>query len=429
MQQIIEPELAWIDGCFQREQRLAINGDGTIGAIGDLNNEPTLRLPRKALLPGFVNAHSHAFQRGLRGLGETFPQGAGNFWSWREAMYDLVGRFDEQSLYETSKQAFDEMRSAGITTVGEFHYIHHESVDKRWAFDDIVLRAAADAGIRIVLLQAYYKTGGISQPLTGGQKRFGCNDLTEYWTQFDQLSERIDPDIQSLGVVAHSIRAAPIDEIVELHREAQQRGLVFHMHVEEQPAEIEQSVQHFDKHPMAVLTERLNIDERFTAVHCTHTDRAHMQQFGQAAGNVCICPLTEANLGDGIADVPTMLENGACICLGTDSNARTSFIEEMRLLEYGQRLKHMSRGMCVDATGHNARTLLDCATINGALSLGINAGAIETGRHADFAIVDLDAPSLRGWSDDTLLDALVFGTGNEAVVDTCVGGVWMLPTR
>ncbi len=423
--QIIEADLTWVRGRFERDVKITVGSKGQIEAIGSSELTPTVRLRDRAILPGMINAHSHAFQRGLRGRGEQFPRGAGSFWTWRKAMYGLVDRMDEQTVYAFSKQAFAEMLAAGITTVGEFHYLHHDEQCEGYAFDEIVLKAAADAGIRIVLLNAYYATGGIGEPLEGAQRRFGSASLDAFWLQMDRLERLIDHQTQSLGVVAHSIRAADVEDIAALHEEAQRRELVFHMHVEEQRKEIADCVDHCGKRPMQLLNERLQIDDRFTAVHCTHTDAGDMTSYLKAGGNVCMCPLTEANLGDGIADVPEILKHNGRICLGTDSNARISFTEEMRWLEYVQRLARERRGVCTDESGSCASALWQMATTNGAHALGIKTGRVEVGYAADFVAIDLNHPSLEGWSNDTLLDALVFGSSNEAIAATCVNGRWI----
>lgn len=425
--QIIEADWTWTGERFEPNVQVMIESDGVIHHVGILDASPTHRLKNHALLPGMINAHSHAFQRGLRGYGETFPEKSGSFWGWREAMYGLVEKMDADMLYALSHQAFVEMLHSGITTVGEFHYLHHETSDQDYAFDEVILRAAADAGIRIILLNTYYKTGGLNQPLNNAQKKFGSDSVKTFWQQMDRLSDRMDDPRQSLGVVAHSIRAVPIDDVVELFDEARRRNMVFHMHVEEQRKEIEECINAHEKTPMAMLNDRLEISDSFTAIHCTHTDPADMKRFIEKGGNVCICPLTEANLGDGIADLPNIMRQGGKVCVGTDSNARICMTEELRWLEYVQRVRQEARGLIVDDHGSSSRALWDIATQHGARSLGIQAGRIAPGFLADFLSVDLQSPSLFGWSAETLLDALIFGTGNEAISAVCVGGRWINP--
>lgn len=423
--QIIAPALTFVDGVFEPNLHVQVDDAGRIVRVAPAEGAPTLELGRRALLPGMVNAHSHAFQRGLRGMGESFPDGAGSFWSWREAMYRLVRTMDPNRCYELSRRAFREMLAGGTTTVGEFHYLHHRPGTMAYELDDAVLRAAKDTGIRLVLLYAFYERGGFDAPLDDAQASFRVPSRAAYWDRMDELTARLDPATQTLGVVAHSIRAASIEDIAALHEEAEKRAMVFHMHVEEQPKEVADCVHHYHKTPMALLNERLRIGPRFTAVHCTHTAIADMEDFLEAGGNVCICPLTEANLGDGLADLPHVLRNGGRVCLGSDSNARICLLEEMRWLEYGQRLRTQSRGVFADAAGRLAPALWAAATVNGAHALGLRAGAIAPGRHADFMTIDLDDLTVAGWTDETLLDALICGAGNAVVREVCVGGRWL----
>jgi formimidoylglutamate deiminase len=385
-------------------------------------------LPRRALLPGFVDAHSHAFQRGLRGRGERFPAGAGSFWSWREEMYRLVGALDRDCLFELSLAAFREMRAAGITAVGEFHYLHHADPDAAdWAFDEVVLAAAAAAPIRLVLLETYYARGGFGRPLEEAQRRFACASLADYWRQMDRLAGRLAADgTQTLGAVAHSLRAVPPDDLAALHAEARRRGLPFHLHLEEQRREIEECVAATGRRPIELLLA-LDPGPETTAVHCTHSDPADLARFAAAGGHVCVCPLTEANLGDGIPPLRELVERHpaarSALCLGTDSNARIALVEEARWLEYGQRLAGERRGVLAGEDGALAPVLLDAATAGGARSLGLPAGEIAPGRWADLLLLDLDHPDLGGAGADTLLDAFLFGAGDDAVAATLLGGV------
>ncbi|MEJ2151832.1 MAG: formimidoylglutamate deiminase [Gemmatimonadota bacterium] len=426
--EIIEADLTWTGQRFDVGVQVAVGGGARIEAVGRLGLNPTQRLRGQALLPGLVDVHSHAFQIGLRGRGERFPGGRGSFWSWREAMYELVDSLDLERFRALTLEAFLECRDAGITTVGEFHYVHHATAERDHDLDIVLLDAAAEAGIRLVLLSTHYQNGGFGKPLHGSQRRFDTRSPGEFWTSVDRLSAGLEPGTQTLGVAAHSVRAVPIEAIAELHQEARHRDLVFHMHVEEQPQEIEDCVDIHGCRPMTLLNDTLEIDDRFTAVHCTHTASDDMHRFLERGGNVCICPLTEANLGDGIADVPAIHGAKGNICLGTDSNARIAMTEEMRWLEYVQRLKSQQRGLVTDQDGGGATALLDVATVNGAGALGVATGLIAPGLWADFVTLDLTAPALIGVDADTLLDAWVFGTGNEAIVATCVGGAWR-PSR
>lgn len=243
---VLEPELAWVDDRFQANVRVHVGQDGAIESVTQAGDAATkteiqvIKLPGHALIPGMVNAHSHAFQRGLRGLGETYPRDSttSSFWTWREEMYKLVGSMTHDKIYDLTHQCFSEMRDAGITSVGEFHYFHHARPDEcdapTFAYDETVLRAARDVGIRVVLLNAYYEHGGFQRaPMSESQKRFKVDSQSAYWANMDKLLAKMDAT-QSLGVVAHSMRAVGLEDIVKLHEESVRRGLVFHIHLEEQ---------------------------------------------------------------------------------------------------------------------------------------------------------------------------------------------------
>jgi formimidoylglutamate deiminase len=423
VRQVIAADLTWVNGAFAPDVEVTVAPDGRIEAVGRGGAAVTRRLRGRALLPGFVNAHSHAFQRGLRGHAERFPGGPGTFWTWREAVYQLAERLDAAAFRQSCVQAYREMLDAGITTVGEFHYLHHSARGADHAFDEQVLQAACEAGIRIVLLQAYYATGGIGRRLSGAQERFRVTTPSAYWERMDRLAEAVAAPEQTLGAVVHSLRAAAPDQLAAVHAEAARRGLPFHIHVEEQREEIEDCLAAHGRRPMALLNELLETRDNVTAVHCTHTAPGDMECFLEAGGRVCVCPLTEANLGDGLPDLEAARRAAGRLSLGSDSNVRISFLEEMRWLEYGQRLRTERRGVLVEA-GHVARTLLEAATAGGARSLGIATGAIEPGRWADFLTVDLAHPALAGVDADTLAEALVFGAGDEVIGETCVGGRW-----
>jgi formiminoglutamate deiminase len=345
-------------------------------------------------------------------------------------MYALVGELDEERFEALARRAFEEMLDAGITCVGEFHYLHHgPGAGQEGRLDEALLAAASQAGIRLVLLFAYYRTGGIAQPLQARQARFAVRDRQEYWERFDHLHAQLDRPTQSIAAAAHSIRAVPIDDWVELEGECRRRGVPLHAHVEEQRAEITACLQAHGRTPLALLCERLELGARFTAVHLTHSAQPELERFLSTGANACLCPLTEADLGDGVARAPYMLRHAGQVCLGTDSNARISMLEELRWLEYAQRLAREERGSCADAEGQVARPLLRAATLGGARSLGLDAGAIAPGALADLVAIDLASPALVGWSDDSLPEALVFGAGDGLVREVCVGGRWVRPRQ
>ncbi len=436
-EQLVHADWVWSGDRLVPGSTIGIGSDGRIRSIGPSHDQVTLRLAGKALVPGFVSAHSHAFQRGLRGMTERFTQGQGGFFPWREAMYRLVEELTPERVYQLSKQCFTEMLHGGITAVGEFHYVRHlttegapESEADRYVLDASVLAAARDVGIRLVLLDTCYMQGGFGKPLAGGQVRFRTRDEAEYWRRFDALAAACDPATQSVAVTAHSVRAVPIETVVALHQESVRRKVVFHMHLEEVRQEIVDCVAVHGKHPAELLLERLALDERATFVHCTHTEPEHLKRLAATGATVCLCPLTEGNLGDGICDVPAIVDHGGRIAFGTDLNSRLAPTEELRWIEYVQRVRREVRGVALDPAdakrGDNGASLLAIGTRHGAHSLGIEAGEIALGKWADFAIIDLNHPTMVGWSPESFASHLVFGTGTSAVCGTCVGGRWRI---
>jgi formimidoylglutamate deiminase len=374
-------------------------------------------LAGEALFPGFVNAHSHAFQRGLRGKAESFGSETSTFWSWREEMYRLAESLDPERMKRLSALAFREMLESGITAVGEFHYAHHRDEVLGYELDDAVLEAARETGIRLSLLDVCYLTGDVGKPLEGAQKRFGSRSVDDFLKSAERLGARLDPKRETLGLVAHSIRAVPIEAVAAIHERARSSGRVFHMHVEEQRKETEASLAHYGKRPLALLLDRLEVGEETTLVHCTHSTDDELEAFLATGANVCVCPLTEANLADGTAPL-RLAAPDAAIALGTDSNLRIDFTEEMRLLEYSQRLKEERRGIFRDLAGTLAPRLLRIATEGGARSLGLRAGKIETGYAADFFTIGVEP----GIPAEEIPTAFVLGSGASVIERVALGG-------
>lgn len=418
----VRAELTWIDGAFEKDVRLQIAGNGTIGSIHRDREPVELELPGEALLPGMINAHSHSFQRAMRGRTETFPAGRGSFWTWRETMYGLVESMGEQRFHDWNLAAFEEMRAAGITTVGEFHYVHHaDPRQKDHRLDRVILDAAAEAGIRIVLLQTFYRTGGIGRPLSSAQARFETANVDEFLRSLDSLESVLGPN-QTLGIVAHSIRAVPVEDLERLAAAAIERDLPFHIHLEEQTKEIEECLQATGSRPMRIVLDHADVDDHFTGVHCTHSTKADLTEWIERGANVCITPLTEGNLGDGIQPEAHLAQGQ--LAVGSDCNARIDMLEELRWLEYAQRLIREDRGVFRNERGENGRVLFDVATAGGSRSLRLNAGRIAPGMEADFFTIDLHHRVVNGWDEATLLDAMIFGGGNEIIRRSCVAGKW-----
>jgi len=388
----------------------------------------------RALLPGFVNAHSHAFQRLIRGRTQWRPAGEphADFWSWREAMYGAALSLSPEEVYDVSRAAFLEMVHAGYTSVGEFHYLHRDESGERYADPNElahrVIAAAQSVGIRIILLNVCYATGGIDQPLSAEQRRFATPDLELYLTDTAALSDhyRGTPGV-GVGVAPHSVRAVPRAWLSELHDWASERGLPYHIHVSEQPAEVEAAVEAWGLRPVELLAEEGVVDERLTAVHATHLVPGEVDLLGRAGATVCACPTTERDLGDGFLLGLELLEAGASIALGSDSQTVIDPFEEMRLVEYHERLRRLER-VVLTAPGagdrlENAPPLLEMGTHSGARSLGLRAGTIEEGHLADLVGIDLSDPRLAGSTPESLAAMLTLSAPPAVVSDLWVGGV------
>jgi formimidoylglutamate deiminase len=442
------PELVWLEERFQRG--VAVDMDGATGRIArvgpvdrasaDAPGIRALELPGKALLPGFVNAHSHAFQRLIRGRTQRPPANGGadaDFWSWREAMYGAALALSADDVYDVARFCFLEMLRTGITVVGEFHYLHHQPDGRPYPDPNElavrVLDAAAAVGIRIVLLNVCYAAGGIGAPVGERQRRFRTPSLEDFLARTTALDARAaGRPLATIGVAPHSLRAVPRPWLRELSSWAGARGLPLHLHVSEQPAEVEAVVAAYGLRPVEVLAEDGLLGPALTAIHATHLSDREVSLLGGSESNVCACPTTERDLGDGFLRGKDLLDAGARICLGTDSHTTLDFLDEMRLIEYHERLLRLRRAVItVEREDRRlvAPPLLRMATESGGQALGLDGGRIEEGRLADLVAVDLDHHALAGWTDSTLAPTLVLSAAPDVVSDVWVGGERRLRDR
>lgn len=433
---VLIPDLLYRDDVFY--SGLAVEYDESTGRITriahrlELDSRDAVPLPGRALMPGFVNAHSHAFQRLIRGRTQWRPADdtVANFWSWREAMYGAALGLSAEDVYDVSRYCFIEMLRAGITTVGEFHYLHNAPDGRpygdRAELARRVIGAAQDVGIRICLLNTCYAAGGIGEPLRPEQRRFDTGDLDTYVSTTERLAADVvgQPRV-TVGVAPHSVRAVPREWLQILHAWAATRDLPFHMHVSEQPAEVEACVAAFGLRPVELLDHVGVLDERFTGVHATHITDREVVMLAISGGTVCACPTTERDLGDGFLRGRDLLSAGAVIAIGTDSQTMLDMFEEIRLVEYNERLRRLQRVLLTRGGGdvlEVAPVLLRMATSAGARSLRVPAGTLEQGALADFVGIDLEHPALAGWSAQSLAAMLAFSAPPDAVSDVWVGG-------
>jgi formimidoylglutamate deiminase len=394
------------------------------------------RLPRTAILPGLVSAHSHAFQRAIRGRTEHRGGHAEpSFWGWRGAMYSAAERLSPDDVVRVSRMCFLEMARTGITAVGEFHYLHRDPEGRPYSDPNLlsreVIRAAREVGLRIALLRVAYRRAGFQASEDRRQRRF-IEPLEEYLTNLRGLAAAVRADpLVSVGAAPHSVRACPAPDIEAIAGEAGARGWPLHLHVAEQPAEVEQCRAEYGLTPVQLLDRVGALGERTTAVHAVHLTPDDVALLGKARATVCACPTTERDLGDGTVPADALLGAGARISLGTDSQVEIAPLGDARALEHHLRLARLERAVLDDGgevQGLGAR-LYGFASAGGMRSLGIAGGALAPGEPADFVVVDLDDPSIVGAGADDLMAAVVFSMERTAVRDVYVAGEQVVQGR
>jgi formimidoylglutamate deiminase len=428
------PDFIYAGDRFQSDLGLVCDANSKIHGLATSNDihEP-IRLKNRALLPGLINAHSHAFQRVIRGRTEyRTSNDKDSFWTWREMMYSAATRLTPEDIYDAARMAFLEMALSGITAVGEFHYLHSQPDGTPYDDPNLlakeVVRAARDVGLRIALLRVAYARSGFQSEPNPRQARFIEADPEVYLDRVANLRK----DLAELagqawvGVAPHSVRAAPLDYLREVVRFGNEQGMPIHMHVAEQPAEVSACIEEYGRSPVALLQTEGLLNERFTGVHMIHVTPKAVHMLAQTRAMVCACPTTERNLGDGIVPVETFFRDNVRVSLGTDSQIQIDLLEDARELEYHLRLQKMERAVLAvgNSTGvaDLAAKLFACATINGAESIGSPGGDLASGLPADFFTVDLNDPSIAGASQDDLLSSIVFSLSRTAVRDVVVGG-------
>jgi formiminoglutamate deiminase len=409
-------DAAWLGGETAAADVLIEAVDGRITAVvpGAAPPADAERL-RGLVLPGFANVHSHAFHRALRG---RTHRGDGTFWTWRDDMYALAAVLTPDTYRDLARAVFAEMVLAGVTAVGEFHYLHHARGGQPYAdpnaMGEALLDAAADAGIRITLLDTCYLRGGFGRPLDGPQLRFGDRDADAWAERVSAL--RSDGDAV-IGAAIHSVRAVPAERLAIVAGWAEARDAPLHVHLSEQRAENEDCLAATGRTPTALLAESGALGPRTTAVHATHPTAEDVALLGGSRTTVCFCPTTERDLADGIGPARTLADAGAPLALGSDSNAVIDLLEEARGMELDERLASLRRGR------FRTTELLDAATAAGHAALGRpDGGRIAPGAPADLVAVALDSVRLAGVRPATLLESAVFAATAADIRDVVVGG-------
>lgn len=438
----LHASLAWVDGRWQRDVLLGVDANGHWSEI-------TVNLPAPAdaeklggpVIPSLVNAHSHAFQRAFVGLAERREAGQDDFWSWRDRMYALALRISPQQLRAVAGQLYAEMLRGGYTQVCEFHYLHHpadpahggqdfdDELDMAWA----LASAAEEAGIGLTLLPVVYTRSGFGAAgLRPDQHRFKA-DADWAWRASQRVMAAGLPRVNA-GVALHSLRGASAQDIARLRDLVGAANLPIHIHVAEQTAEVADCLAAMGKRPIQWLAEEGHLDPRWQLVHATHAEPAEIEAVARSGAGIVICPTTEANLGDGLADLPRWLNHGVPLTVGSDSQVSRAWVEEIRWLEYGQRLALRQRNVASDPGSQpsSAARLFDAAVQGGARAAGFAAWGLTPGARADCLVLNREADALRGLPDEALLDAVVFGSNGSPWLSVWVAGrarPWRAPTR
>jgi formimidoylglutamate deiminase len=423
---------AWIDSGWARDVLLVSNSDGLWSQVlvgcSDVDRRGA-ELLEGPVLPGLVDAHSHAFQRAIAGLTECAAPGRDDFWSWRDRMYAAACRIGPEQLETIAAFLYTELLMAGYTQVCEFHYLHND-VDGRPYADPLemslaLVRAARRTGIGLTLLPALYMRSG-----------FGATGLREDQSRFASTPEsvlRIAEAVRvsglgtltlTAGIALHSLRAVEEGALLEAAAAARERDMPVHIHIAEQQMEVDECLRQHGKRPIEWLLENVAVDRRWNLVHATRSTAAELEKARDPGASIVICPSTEANLGDGTFELSDWLALGGRWSIGSDSHVTRSPMEELRLLEYSQRLAVRQRNVAARAAGRDstAAVLFDGALAGGSAAAGQPCGGLAVGQRADFCMLDTSSPALAGIPADRMLDALMFSSPSASMKRVCVAG-------
>ncbi|MCZ4609454.1 formimidoylglutamate deiminase [Streptomyces sp. Lzd4kr] len=417
-------EHAWLDTHVEPGVALTVSASGSAagqdGRITAVRKDvptppPGAEILRGLTLPGLANAHSHAFHRALRG---TVQVGSGTFWTWREVMYSVADRLTPETYHALARAVYAEMVLAGITSVGEFHYVHHAPGGTPYAdpnaMGEALIAAAADAGVRITLLDTAYLSSGFGQPPTAHQLRFSDGDAEAWAARSSLLKER---DHARIGAAVHSVRAVPADQLETVARWAEERRAPLHVHLSEQTAENEACLEVHGCTPTQLLALHGVLGPRTTGVHNTHLTAEDISLIGGSGTGTCMCPTTERDLADGIGPAVALQNEGSPLSLGSDSHAVIDLLEEARAMELNERLRTRTRGHWT------AAALLRAASADGHAALGWDeAGTLEAGALADFTTIALDSVRTAGPLPRLGAETAVFAASAADVSHTVVAG-------
>ncbi|NOD94637.1 formimidoylglutamate deiminase [Ruegeria sp. HKCCD4884] len=405
--------------------RVEIEG-GRIAALHAETSAQTDDVSVDTLLPALANLHSHAFQRAMAGMTEYRMAGRDSFWTWRDLMYRFTTHLTPDQIQKIASLVYMEMQEAGYASVGEFHYLHHQPdgspYDRLAELSDRIMAAAVETRIGLTHLPVLYSYAGVGKkPLETGQARFG-NDVDRFCMLVDQAKDALGnlPEDCRVGIAPHSLRATcsgDLARVLATHGE----GPV-HIHIAEQPKEVSEVMAGLGARPVEWLLDNVHVDANWCLIHATHMTEDETQAMAASGAVAGLCPVTEANLGDGPFNGPTFLNAGGSFGVGSDSNVLISLTEELRTLEYSQRLRDLARNVMVVGEGSVGQTLYCGAAKGGAQALGRDAGVIAKGKLADLIAIDCQNPALCALTSEQLFDGLVFSAKDEVVTDVWSAG-------
>jgi len=423
---------AWVAGAWAQDVLLVSDADGLwskmlVGcSLADRAGAEVLDGP---VLPGLVDAHGHAFQRAIAGLTECAAPGHDDFWSWRDRMYAVAQRIGPEQLETIAAFLYTELLRAGYTQVCEFHYLHNDVNGRPYAdplqMSLALVRAAQRTGIGLTLLPTLYMRSGFGAAgLREDQRRFASTPDSVLRIAHDVRQAGSGSHTITAGIALHSLRAVEEGAMLEVATAARENGMPLHIHIAEQQREVDDCLQRHGRRPIEWLLDNVAVDEHWNLVHATRSTPTELAGIHERGASIVICPSTEANLGDGTFDLRGWLEIGGRWSVGSDSHVTRSPMEELRLLEYSQRLALHERNVAARAAGSDssASVLFNGALEGGSAAAGLPCGGLAVGQRADFCVLDPSAPALAGIPAQRMLDALVFSSPESVMVRVCVAG-------
>ncbi|NID14187.1 formimidoylglutamate deiminase [Luteibacter yeojuensis] len=419
----VNADFLWQRGAWRADE----TGLGVAGTRFAAAQGVTERIGR-FVLPGMPNLHSHAFQRAMAGLAERRGPGEDSFWTWRETMYAFAEAIDPDDLKAIATQLYVEMVKAGYTQVCEFHYLHHGPRGVRYAdpaaMSLALMEAAREAGIGLTLLPVLYMSGGFDgRPLSERQQRFR-HDVGSFVSLLERLAPLQD-DMFTLGIALHSLRAVPEEAMRALLATGVAKGLPIHIHIAEQIGEVQDCVALRGARPVEWLLDHAEVDARWTLVHATHLTAQETDRVAKSGAVAGLCPTTEANLGDGLFPLAAFIDAGGTFGIGSDSHISVSPVEELRWLEYGQRLVSRHRNVAARMAEESVGTALWQRALDGGIrAAGSDIGHLAEGSRADLLVLDDRSPLLAARGEADVIDSFLFAGNTPLVRDVMVGGQW-----